>query len=365
MKRIKVLLFSKYSRLGPSSRLRSLQYLPLLQDYGIDVQVHALFPDAYLEELYRGSSSAALYRAWWHGMQRIMQLLRRSDHDLAWIEGELFPYLPNWIESALARSVTPYVVDYDDALFHKYDLSHSPLVRHLLGSKIDQVMRRATCVVAGNGYLAARALQAGALRIAVIPTVVDDQRYTTVRHGADKQPVIGWIGSPATEHYVLDNREVLERICAKHGARLLLVGPHPEVASQFGSIVPEVVPWSEDNEVAMINRMDIGIMPLRDGPWERGKCGYKIIQYMACGLPVVASAVGTNSDIVRHDENGFLAADASEWEGHLSQLVTDWSLRSRLGQAGRSSVENEYSLKAQAPRLAEVLRNAEQGSCAA
>jgi glycosyltransferase involved in cell wall biosynthesis len=365
MKRIKVLLFSKYSRLGPSSRLRSLQYLPLLQDYGIDVQVHALFPDAYLEELYRGSQSAAWYRAWWHGMQRIMQLLRRSDHDLAWIEGELFPYLPNWIESALARSVTPYVVDYDDALFHKYDLSQSQLVRRFLGSKIDQVMRGATCVIAGNGYLAARALQAGALRTAIIPTVVDEQRYTVVNHAPDKPPVIGWIGSPATEHYVLDNRELLERVCAKYGARLLLIGPHAEVAAQFGGAAPEVVTWSEDNEVEMINRMDIGIMPLRDGPWERGKCGYKIIQYMACGLPVVASAVGTNSDIVRHGENGFLAEDSSTWEQWLGQLIADRSLRLRMGQAGRASVENEYSLKAQAPRLAEVLRNAGQGSCAA
>jgi glycosyltransferase involved in cell wall biosynthesis len=365
MKRIKVLLFSKYSRLGPSSRLRSLQYLPLLREYGIDVQVHALFPDAYLEELYHGNSSAAWYRAWWHGMQRIMQLLRRSEHDLTWIEGELFPYLPSRLESALAKSVTPYVVDYDDALFHKYDLSQSPLVRRVLGSKIDQVMRGATCVIAGNGYLAARALQAGAMRIAIIPTVVDEQRYTTVKHGNHRQPVIGWIGSPATEHYVLDNREVLERVCARHGARLLLIGSHAEVAGQFSGVVPEVAAWSEENEVAMINRMDIGIMPLRDGPWERGKCGYKIIQYMACGLPVVASAVGTNSDIVRHGENGFLADDPSTWEGHLGQLITDWSLRSRMGRTGRASVENEYSLRAQAPRLAEVLRNAGQGSCAA
>ena len=366
MKRIKVLLFSKYSRRGPSSRLRSLQYLPLLREYGIDVQIHALFPDAYLEELYHGSSSAAWHRAWWHGMHRIVQLLRRSDHDLAWIEGELFPYLPNWIESALARSVAPYVVDYDDALFHKYDLSQSPLVRRLLGRKIDQVMRNATCVVAGNGYLAARALQAGAQRIAIIPTVVDEKRYTTVSHGADtQQPVIGWIGSPATEHYVLDKRDVLERVCAKYGARLLLIGPHTEIASQFGSVVPEVAAWSEDSEVAMISRMDIGIMPLRDGPWERGKCGYKIIQYMACGLPVVASAVGTNSDIVRDGENGFLAEDSSVWEERLGQLITDGSLRLRMGQAGRACVENEYSLKAQAPRLAEVLRNAGQSSCAA
>ncbi|GLQ45735.1 glycosyl transferase [Dyella lipolytica] len=365
MKRTKVLLFSKYSRQGPSSRLRSLQYLPLLERHGIDVQVHTLFPDAYLEALYRGNSKAARYRAWWHGSQRIMQLLRSGEHDLTWIEGELFPYLPNWIESALARSVRPYVADYDDALFHKYDLSPNPLVRRLLGDKIDQVMHGAACVIAGNDYLAERAAKAGAMRVEIIPTVVDDQRYTAVSHANEKPPVIGWIGSPTTEQYVLDHRDVLEKVCAKHGARLLLVGARTEVAERFSRVVPEVVAWSEESEAAMIRQMDIGIMPLRDGPWERGKCGYKIIQYMACGLPVVASDVGANLDIVRHGENGFLAGHATAWESALEQLIASRSLRLRMGQAGRVRVENEYSLRMQAPRLADVLRSTGQSRCAA
>jgi glycosyltransferase involved in cell wall biosynthesis len=360
MKRLKVLLFSRYSRLGPSSRLRSLQYLPLLQDLGIDVQVHTLFPDAYLEELYGNRPGAARYLAWQYCSQRFMQLLRRDEHDLAWIEGELFPYLPHWIESVLARSAKPYVVDYDDALFHKYDLSPNPLVRRMLGRKIDQVMRGAACVIAGNHYLAARASQAGAARIEIIPTVVDEQRYAVVDHADDKQPVIGWIGSPATEDYVLDNREVLEQVCARHNAHLLLVGPRTEIADQFGSVVPEVAAWSEDSEAAMIARMDIGIMPLRDGPWERGKCGYKIIQYMACGLPVVASTVGANIDIVRHGENGFLAEGTAAWREGLEQLILSRPLRTRMGRAGRARVESEYSVAVQVPRLANVLHSAGQ-----
>lgn len=361
MKRIKVRLFSRYSRRGPSSRLRSLQYLPLLQDYGIDVEVHALFPDAYLEALYGDNPGTARYRAWWYGSRRIMQLLRSDEHDLAWIEGELFPYLPNWIESALARSARPYVVDYDDALFHKYDLSPNPLVRRLLGSKIDKVMRGAACVIAGNRYLAARALQVGAPRVEIIPTVVDDQRYTVVSHDDDRQPVIGWIGSPNTEHYMLDNREVLEKVCARHDARLLLVGAREEATNQFDSVVPEVAAWSEDSEADMIARMSIGIMPLYDGPWERGKCGYKIIQYMACGLPVVASAVGANVDIVRQGENGFLADGDAAWQDGLEQLIMSTPLRMRMGRAGRALVETEFSLEAQAPRLADVLRHAGHG----
>ncbi|MEW9624791.1 glycosyltransferase family 4 protein [Rhodanobacter geophilus] len=355
MKRLRVLLFSRYSRLGPSSRLRSLQYLPLLRDRGIDVRVHALFPDAYLEALYGNRPGITRHLAWRYCCQRVMQLLRRDEHDLAWIEGELFPYLPYWLESMLARSAKPYVVDYDDALFHKYDLSPSPLVRRMLGRKIDRVMRGAACVVAGNRYLAARAAQAGATRIEVIPTVVDEKRYAVVNHADGHRPVIGWIGSPATEEYLLDSREVLQQVCASHGAHLLLVGPRTEIVGRFDGIVPEVAAWSEDSEAATIARMDIGIMPLRDGPWERGKCGYKIIQYMACGLPVVASAVGANVDIVRHGEDGFLATEAAAWQDGLERLILSRPLRTRMGLAGRARVEDEYSVTVQAPRLADVM----------
>jgi glycosyltransferase involved in cell wall biosynthesis len=365
MRRIRVLLFSKYSRRGASSRLRSLQYLPLLRGYGIDVEVRPLFSDEYLDAIFRGNSRGAMMNAWRRGARRFKELLRNGDHDVAWIEGELFPYLPSMVESLLARSVKPYVVDYDDALFHRYDLSSNRLVRGLLGRKIDRVMRDAACVVAGNSYLAERAARAGAPRIEVIPTVVDERRYQPVVHEEDRGPVIGWIGSPLTENYLLDQRDVLEKVCVEHGARLLLVGANPAVVDQFKGFVPEVLPWTEESEAAAIARMDIGIMPLRDGPWERGKCGYKLIQYMACGLPVVASRVGANIDIVRHGESGFLATDSASWEDSLVQLIKDRPVRLRMGQAGRMAVEQTYCLQTQAPRLAEVLHSVGQSRCAA
>lgn len=365
MRRIKVRLFSKYSRRGASTRLRSLQYLPLLDGAGIEVEVHPLFSDDYLDALYNGSAGAAMLNAWRRAVRRFADLLGKDDHDVAWIEGELFPYLPSAIESMLARSVKPYVVDYDDALFHRYDLSSHFIVRKLLGRKIDRVMRDAACVVAGNGYLAERARRAGASRVEIIPTVVDDGRYMTRERGEGVQPVIGWIGSPATQNYLLDQREVLEQACVAHGARLLLVGARPDVTGQFERIVPEVQPWSEDSEATALARMDIGVMPLRDGPWERGKCGYKLIQYMASGLPVVASKVGANIDIVRHGENGFLAADRAAWEDSLAKLITDRAMRLRMGQAGRTSVERTYCLRTQAPRLAEILRSVGTNQCAA
>jgi glycosyltransferase involved in cell wall biosynthesis len=361
MKRIKVLLFSKYSRRGPSSRLRSLQYIPLLMDQGIDVQVRALFPDAYLDSLYSGNAKAARYSALWHGGKRMMDLFGDEDFDVTWIEGELFPYLPSWIESALLRTRRPYVVDYDDALFHRYDLSSNVLVRRLLGRKIDKVMAGASCVMVGNGYLAERASSAGAKRIEIIPTAVDVDRYSVADGDGVWRPVIGWIGSPATEQYVLDFQGLLEKVCIDSQARLLLVGAREAATDRFVNMTPEVVAWSEDTEAEAIARMDIGIMPLRDSPWERGKCGYKIVQYMACGLPVVASSVGANVDIVRHGENGFLASNDAEWRDCLRRLIDDRSLRHRMGRLGRRCVEDAYSIKKQAPRLAALLRSAGDG----
>jgi glycosyltransferase involved in cell wall biosynthesis len=335
-----------------------LQYIPLLKEQGIDVHVHALFPDAYLDSLYGDNAKAARYKVLWYGGKRMMQLLRDEEFDLLWIEGELFPYLPNWIESALLRTGKPYVVDYDDALFHRYDLSSNAMVRHLLGRKIDQVMRGAFSVVVGNGYLAERAASAGAKHIEIIPTVVDDDRYDVTHHDGGTQPVIGWIGSPNTERYVLDCRELLEQVCVDNDARLLLVGAHETVGECFEGMTPEVVEWSEDTEAEAIARMTIGIMPLRDSPWERGKCGYKIVQYMACGLPVVASSVGANVDIVRHGESGFLASNDMEWKDSLQRLIDDPPLRQHMGRVGRQYVESHYNIRAQAPRLAALLRSA-------
>ncbi len=356
MTRLKVTLFSKYSRMGASSRLRSMQYLPLLAEHGIDVEVCELFPDAYLQARYGGSAFSAKKHVWKYYWRRARQLHGAARGSVLWIEGELFPYLPYWLESLLRRSAMPFVAEYDDALFHNYDLSPRALVRRVLGRKIDRVMQQASCVIAGNRYLAERAAQAGAERIDIIPTVVDARRYTPVAHGERAQTVIGWIGSPATQKYLLDIRHALAAVCARHDARLLLVGANAQVVDGLAGIPVELAAWSEDTEAATIARMDIGIMPLVDGPWERGKCGYKLIQYMACGLPVVASPVGVNVDIVQPGENGYLAGDDAAWQDAMQRLTSDASLRQRMGRAGREQVEREYSLAAQAPRLAAVLR---------
>ena len=351
---MRILLLSRYSPRGPSSRLRHYQFLPALAEAGVSVAVAPLLPDSYLGALYTGQArplrSIALAYA-----TRIRQMAAAGTFDLLWIEKELLPWFPYGVERWILESPPPYVVDFDDAWFHHYDRSRWPLVRRLLGSKLDRVMQHAALVTVGNDYLAKRAELAGARSIAILPTVVDLERYPTAPQWTGNPPVVGWIGSPITDHYLNLVKQPLWELVAGNEARLCLVGATP---GALGALSAERHEWREDTETGHIAAFDIGIMPLADTPWERGKCGYKLIQYMACGKPVVASPVGINRDIVEHGVNGFLAETPEEWAGALRRLAGDPDLRRRLGAAGRVKVERHYSLAGTAPRLIELLRAA-------
>lgn len=355
---MKVLYLARYGRLGASSRVRGYQYMPYLREAGLDVVVAPLLPDAYLRALYGGRRPdlGTVLSAY---ARRVLALLRRRRFDVLWLEYEALPWLPGWVEGLALAGNTPCVVDYDDAIFHRYDLHPSRFVRRWLGNKIDTVMRCATLVVCGNEYLAERAYQAGARRVEVVPTVVDLARFPLQDQPGDPvhdgTPVIGWIGSPATAHYLELVRVPLAQVCRNGQARVRLIGAYDP---HWPDVPYEVLPWSEDNEVAALSTLDIGIMPLPDTPWERGKCGYKLIQYMACGKPVVASPVGVNRKIVMHGENGFLAQTDDQWVEALSCLLADADLRRRMGTAGCATVEQTYSLQVMAPRLAALLREA-------
>lgn len=342
-------MLSRYESLGASSRVRYLQYLPYFRAQGADVSVVPLFSDAYLRSLYEGGS---VWRAVVSGyIHRLATLSRARQFDVVIIEKELFPYMPAFVERLLRAAGVPYVVDYDDALFHRYDLHSSKYVRSVLGRKIDAVMRHASVVVAGNEYLAERARQAGASRVEVIPTVVDTARYQPGEDPPNEIPVIGWIGTPKTSRYLKSLLSVFEALQARVPVRIVAVGARSE---DFAGTPVETVPWSEETEVQSIQQFDIGIMPLDDTPWERGKCGYKLIQYMACCVPVVASPVGVNSEIVKPTKNGLLARD-NEWKQQLISLLENSELRCVYGSRGRKDVEEWYSLKVQAPRFFEAV----------
>lgn len=352
---MEVALLTKYDESGASSRIRTFQYVRRFEEAGIVPMIVPLMPRAYLERLYRGHRASGLAASLMlRGIQRALTLMSSRKFDLVWVEKEAFPYLPYVFESMLLPRGVPLAVDYDDAIFHNYDLHPSPMVRRLLGRKIDRVMERADLVVAGNAYLFERAKQAGAKRIKLIPSVVEPARYGPRKpSGPNDAFVVGWIGTPKTAKYVAQIADVMRSLSKVRRVTLRLVGSGP---LDVAGVDVEVLPWSLDTEASAIASFDVGVMPLRDGPWERGKCGYKLIQYMAAGLPVVASAVGANRTIVEHGESGFLVDTADQWSDALATLAQDGALAHAMGSRGRALVEQRFSLDVTAPILIEELR---------
>ena len=350
----RVTAYPRYSQLGASSRLRWLQFVPLLQREGLHVESSPLLCDTYLQHKYAGRPVIGqILSAYFQRTRALLTGSRRAD--LVWIEKELWPWAPAWLERLLLAG-RPFVLDYDDAIFHTYDQHRNPILRALYGRKIDRLMRAAALVIVGNAYLGERARHAGARRVEWLPTVVDHERYTVEpqSHARDGALRIGWIGTPATVAYMRQLRPALAELARRRRIVVHLIGaslaiPGVEVRS---------LPWSEISEVAAIAELDVGLMPLPDTPWERGKCSYKLIQYMACGLPVVASPVGANLSVVEDGVTGFFADSDEAWIGALCRLADDPGLRRRMGQLGQVRVEQRYSLQTAAPQLACWLREA-------
>jgi glycosyltransferase involved in cell wall biosynthesis len=352
---MRVLFLTRYGRLGASSRQRCFIYLDALRAAGITADVRPFLADQYVRKLHAGrpASLPFIFRSY---AARLLVLLKSRGYDLLWIEKEALPWVPAWVECALLRMIgAKIIVDYDDAIFHAYDRHRNSVVRKLLASKIDRIMAKADLVTVGSSYLGLRAKAAGARAVAELPTVVDLKHYPdspSAPPDTERPFTLGWIGSPLTSTYLEPLRPALTELTAQLPLKIILIGA---AAGSLIGLPIERVAWSADTEAAELARCDAGIMPLPDLPWERGKCGYKLIQYMASALPVVASPVGINREIVTHGETGFLAETTADWISSLFRLACEPELRRRMGIAGRCRAEANYSLDAVAPKLIELM----------
>lgn len=352
---IKVLGLALYGPLAASTRYRLGQYVPGLARLGIDLQICHLLGDDYLRR--RFVSDALPITAMLHaGLSRFADLWHQHEYDVAMLHCELFPLLPGWIERALIRQ--PYVYDFDDAFYLKYQSGRMGVVRPLLGRKFDTVMAGATAVTAGNHMLRQYARQYNA-NTHYLPTVVDTERYLPRPASRnDKVFTVGWIGSPSTAPYLSELVAPLSAVGQEGPVRFVVIGGKAPVVP---NVTVVEIDWQEHTEVDLINSFDAGVMPLPDDEWARGKCAFKLIQYMACAVPVVASPVGANADVV-NGECGLLAATPQEWVDALTMLRDQRGKRTEMGQAGRERVVEHYSLHRNLPVLAGVIREAARKS---
>ena len=352
---MRILFLTRYAAEGPSSRYRFLQYIPYLESAGIHCVVAPFFRPGYLSPRFSSGNRSGLMlhtlSDYWNRL-RILCTVRK--YDLVFIEKEIFPYLPPIFENPFFHGGPPTVLDYDDAIFHVYDSHANFVVRLLLGNKIPRLMAKTKAVVVGSNYLYEYACRYNGSSC-LLPTVIDLKSYPDeppLREAAEPFTV-GWIGSNSTVMYLRSIAPVLDKFCATHNARFVMIGGNsdPLLIRHLSS-----VPWSRDAEIRSLSKIDVGIMPLDATPFARGKCAFKLIQYMGCWKPVIATPVGENARVVEHGVNGFLADTPQQWFDALELLFGDPTLCQTMGARGRVKVEAEYSLAVTAPRLVEILK---------
>ena len=343
-----ITVFSLYGPLAASHRVRFSQFSDLLLSLGIRYRILSLLSDRYLQNLfsYKRTNPVYLFYAY---LARLLQLLSLQRQSLCIVYCELFPFLPLWIERFLLPR--KYIYDLDDAFFLKYSRITPSFLQHLYSKKIDYLITHASAVTAGNYYLADYCHQLND-DVHIIPSVVDTNRYIPAPYRACNDiPIVGWIGTPSTSHFLELVVPALQELSRTVQFLFHIIG------SEYPKITGVNVTysrWSRSTEIEMIQSFDIGIMPLSDTSWSRGKCSYKLIQCMSCGVPVVASAVGSNLDVVV-ENGGYLASSTDEWIIFLRELLTHPTLRESMGIKARKHIVENYSATYVLPLLHNVL----------
>lgn len=351
---MRLLILSPYPPgCAPSQRFRFEQYLEDWRRHGIECWMSPLLDAGAYQSLYRPGRHAQKATALLRALAiRVRDALQARRYDAVFIHREAFFLGPPVIEWLIQRTGVPVIFDFDDAIY----LPNVSAANHLVGAlkqpeKFGRILAWSRVVIAGNDYLAAFARRY-AERVHVIPTTIDTEWYRPRAPRPSGAPVrVGWSGSVTTVEHVRLLEPVFRAMHARHGIAIRIIG---DTGFRIPGLPVEALPWRRESELEDLGGIDIGVMPLPDEDWARGKCGLKALQYMALGIPAVCSPVGVNTAIIEDGVNGFLADRPEAWVAKLSRLIEDPMLRQRLGQAGQATVEARYSVQANAPRYLEV-----------
>jgi len=341
---------------SPGQRYRLEQWEPLLRERGVEI-TYAPFEDAELHSVvYKpGQLGKKLQLVTRNLARRLSTIGEARNYDLVYILREAALLGPAVFERLLYRQRVPFVFDFDDAVFVSYRSPSNGYLSYLkFASKTRTICRLASHVMVGNPYLAEYA-SAVNQNVTVIPTTIDTEKYRVPPPKTTHGPlVIGWTGSYSTVQHLDTLRGALKKLAESEEFRLRVIGTP---SYELSPVEVEAMPWRAATELEDLCAIDIGVMPLPDDNWSKGKCGLKALQFMALGIPTICSPVGVNTDIIQDNENGFLAMSEAEWVDKLTRLLRSAELRRRLGDAGRATVEEKYSAATQAPRVYEIFES--------
>lgn len=357
---MKVLFLPTAAWNDPPSRYRIYQYLGYLRGQGIIAHCLPGVSDFIYNWFapYKGLLAKAVFFGS-GALSRILACFIIWRYNAVFIQRLVLPHIypfPEMLICLMARLLGKRIIfDFDDSIFATSPHRKRTVVERFTDpNRVARVIARCDAVITGNVYLADYARSYNG-NVVVIPTSIDLARYP-VKQWNDKNPggafVIGWIGMPGSLPYLNMLKPVFQELAGKHKILLRIIG-----AKNFNcpGVQVEHISWSLQTEVSQILTFDIGVMPLTEHEEALGKCGLKILQYMAAGIPALASPVSANKDIISDGENGYLAGSPQEWEEKFQTLIHSDQLRLEMGQRGRETVERRFSIQANLPKMIETI----------
>jgi glycosyltransferase involved in cell wall biosynthesis len=334
--------------ISPGQRFRFEIWEPILNDAGFEICTYSFFDYNTSKVLYQNGfllkKTFGLLRGFY---RRVILMFIIGKFDFIFLQREFTPLGPPFFELLITRIYKLKIIyDFDDAIW----ITQKSIPTNIFSKfkcewKIKYLCKWAHKISCGNNYLGEFAKTYNR-NVIVMPTCVD----TTNTHNIGKSnygsdfPIVGWTGSHSTLPYLDLILPTIKRLQSDYKFGFIIIcdrDPLPDIKNY------QFIKWNSTTEISDLLKIDIGVMPLTKDEWSKGKCGLKIIQYFALGIPAIASSIGVNSEIIDNEINGFLCTTEAEWEKAFISLLTSSSLREKMGKSGREKVEQFYSIKSQ------------------
>lgn len=287
-------------------------------------------------------------------LMRCFTFFELFKHDIIFIEKEFLPYFPAFFERLMKLFNIKFILDYDDAIFHNYDSSPNILIKKILKNKIPVSISKASAVICGSKYLFNFSEKYNN-NVFLIPTTIKLKDYPLNTRNVSGKFVIGWIGSYTTTKFILPIIDLLISFLEGKNAEIHLFGANPKIIKTKSKNV-KIIEWSKDKEYDSLSSMSVGISPLDNTPFSRGKCAFKSIQYMAVSRPVITNPVGANADVVLDGISGFHVHSEEDWLEALNELYFNRERIVEMGMIGRNEVEKKYSFEVCGQRYLDLLK---------
>ena len=356
---MRILFWVPYPSEGASNRYRIEQYLPYLKKTWAHV-LHPFWSSNAYKILYQKGCllKKTLYFAL-GSLKRILDILFLFRYDIVIIHREAYPIGGPIFEALLHFFNKTFIFDFDDAIFlPTCSRANNFIEKFKRPDKVSSIISKSSYVIAGNSYLADFASRYSR-DVCVIPTSIDTSKYKACVKDKKSDIVIGWVGSLTTIDFLAPLSSVFMRLSQKYPhIKFKIIGGNFSIHGLTNIVSKQ---WSACEEISDLQTFDIGIMPMLDNKWTNGKCGFKAILYMSCGIPSVCSAVGVNKEIISDGENGFLATTSDDWVNKLSFLIEDRELREKIALRARETVEEKFSVAVNAQKFIKVIQDVSKG----